>query len=154
MTDNALEEAVFDRVAAKLDADPKNDAAVFRRLPKGEQMIVATFELEGEVNNGGFVQYYWNRTGRFSQAAAEGFHLIKAVRIAKLVDRANQLWAKDKSIIEHYKRKGTNEAFAESYKHTGLTKLDDEFFQVEKTENVTKLRAAYIRSHLTDFVDK
>jgi hypothetical protein len=154
MTDSDLEEAVLNGIDARFSGDAKRDALMHRRLTRGEKMVVATFECEGEVNNGGFVQYYWNGYGQSAQAAADGFRLIKAGRLANLVNRAIRIWAKDKQKLLAFKRQGTNEAFAESYKHTDLTKLDDKFYDIEKIENVTKLRAAYIRTHLDEFLGR
>jgi hypothetical protein len=154
MNDADLEMTIAEHIEGGLSSDHQTRDRQIRRMSKGQLMVLSTFEMEAEVNNGGFVQYYWNTDGELSNAAANGFKLIKAMKIAKLVNQANALWKSERQKVLAYKNKGTNEAFTESYKHTELTKLDDKFYEIEKVENVTKLRVAYIRAHLAEFVGK
>jgi Domain of unknown function (DUF4375) len=46
------------------------------------------WDIEAQVNNGGFHQYVWNSTGRFAPQAPEALRSIGAQAIAGITDRA------------------------------------------------------------------
>ena len=52
--------------------------------------------------------------------------------------------------MQKYKDRDTLEAFSESYEHTKLNQLDDEFYDL--AEDLSALRIKYIRAHLREFV--
>jgi hypothetical protein len=61
----------------------------FSDLSEVDQILVAIWELEGEVNKGGFVQYYYNYSGNTAYYAPIALRRIGAKRMADIVDEAN-----------------------------------------------------------------
>ena len=74
-----------------------SDAAVsqyikegFSSLSEQEQMLVAIWGLEGDVNNGGFDQYYFNSYGNYADRVIGYLKSIGAPNMARIVERANE----------------------------------------------------------------
>jgi len=151
MSDVDLEIAVFELLLKKYPVFGAEDAARFRRMNQGQQMLVATMECENEVNNGGFVQYYWNGEGYFAKAAVKGFRLIGATRHAKIVEAAIAVHSKEAPRLDRLKRIDTKQSFSDAYKESKLNDLDQQYYKTDAGENVAKLHAQYIRAHLKDF---
>jgi len=61
-------------------------------LSPPEQVFVTIWELEAEVNNGGFTQYYTNSAGDHAERAAQSLETIGAPSMAGIVRRANALF--------------------------------------------------------------
>lgn len=67
----------------------------FDALPKRDRVLIAIWALEGDVNNGGFDQYYFNSSGDTAFFAATALELIGATRAATIVRRANAHFGSD-----------------------------------------------------------
>jgi hypothetical protein len=130
----------------------EQEREIVTRLSKGFQMVHSTLEVEAEVANGGFNQYFWNSSGRFAAEALAGYKLVGATRHAELVEKAIAIYSRERPKQEQFKRKGTVQAFSESYEHTALNALDDPFYALDKTEKISPLRIKYIRDHPAEFV--
>jgi hypothetical protein len=83
--DDKLEEAVFDYALTRLGGDFEREAEILATLPPGVRALYLTWQVEGEVNNGGFNQYYWNTDDRFSEQAVEAFEFFSATKHARLL---------------------------------------------------------------------
>src|SRR5262249_19147060 len=86
-SDTELEEMIFAAMRSALRGK-ENEDAVIADWSAGLQMLNWTSELEAEVNNGGFHQYFWNTQGKHANAALRGFQVISAVKHADLMQRA------------------------------------------------------------------
>ena len=76
--------ALIPRVAGTVD----EQYATTKSWTKGLQMLWATQLVDDEVNNGGFNQYFFNRSGQWAMEAIEGFRLIGVVERAEIVKAA------------------------------------------------------------------
>ncbi len=155
LKDADLEQAAYDRTAAKVNADPQQEQRLFAALNTSQKMVLATYGCEAEVNNGGFHQYFWNSEGRHAQAALDGYRLIGASRHAALVKRAIATARAEEARMNRLRagagKDDFDKRFAESEEHSALNALDDPFYKAEAAEPVTALRASYIRKHIRDF---
>jgi len=61
----------------------------FSELSPSERVFILIWELETEVNNGGFNQFFFNSAGDRASATAVALRTIGAERAATIVDRAN-----------------------------------------------------------------
>src|SRR5689334_12710121 len=62
--DRELEQAIVDHVLdVKVRGNFEHAVDVISGLSAGFRMVYATCVLEGEVNNGGFNQFFWNSSG-------------------------------------------------------------------------------------------
>ena len=79
--------------------------------------------------------------------------MVGALKFADLTTRANDIFKKEnKKITKH--QDGTLEGFSKSYEDNPLNKFDDEFYDLEKSENLQKLQVDFIRKNKAQFVDK
>jgi hypothetical protein len=60
----------------------------FERMSPGEQAAYCVDELEREVNNGGFEQFFLNSSGDYARPVVDALQRIGATQAAQLVDRA------------------------------------------------------------------
>ena len=146
--DADVEEAVLDYVSSKIGNDYEHEVAIVAKLPTGAQALYITSLVDGEVNNGGFNQFYWNSSGRFTDQAAEAFEFFSAHEHAALMREANSVRAMEAEKMKKYKDRASLEAFSESYKESQLGPLDEKYFELK--EDLNKLRITKIRS-MPDF---
>lgn len=59
-----------------------------RRLSDAERVIYVVYTLEGEVNNGGFAQYFYNSSGDFGYELEAAFQKIGASETAAICAKA------------------------------------------------------------------
>ena len=142
--DDKVEQAIFDYAASKLEGHYDDEVNIVSRLPLGVRALYVTWEVEAEVNNGGFHQYYWNTADRYSTQAVEGFEFFGAEKHAALMRMANSIRAKEIDTSAKFRREDTAEAFSESSKASHLGPLDDQFYGLD--ENLSVLRVAKIRA--------
>ncbi len=119
--DEEVEWLIVER-ASSLMGDRYGPEAL-KGLPQGVRAVYATWELEGQVNNGGFDQYFLNTEGALAEEAITGYRLFGAYESVSLIEQA----------------------LAEQHDSAALAQLDDRFFELE--EPVQELRIRYIRSH-------
>ncbi len=58
------------------------------KLNEHERVFFVTQLLEGEVNNGGFSQFFYNSSGNSSNEIVDSFTKIGALKIAKICEKA------------------------------------------------------------------
>ena len=150
--DADVEQAVFDYVTARIGDDHEHEVAIVATLPVGAQALYITWLVDGEVNNGGFNQFYRNSAGVYADQAAEAFEFFSAHEHAALVREANSVRALEAGELQKYKDRGSLEAFSESYKHSRLGPVDDKYFALE--EDLNTLRIAKIRAMPEFFSEK
>jgi hypothetical protein len=152
LPDEKLEGAVVDHIRSKLDHNYEREYEIVTSLSKGFQIVHATWMVEGEVNNGGFNQYFWNSSGKFQAEALEGYKLLGATEHEKLMAEAIKVHKSIENKLKVQQDKGTIQAFSDSYKDNPLNKLDDQFYGLK--EDASALRIKYIRGNLDLFVSR
>ncbi len=150
-TDADLPQIVFDNIYAIIGKSGKAEFDAVQRLSQGQQAFFAVWCVEGDVNNGGFNQYYFNSGGAYAELAADGFSLIGASRYAVLMWKANTLFLSIREELEKY-NDGTLERFSESYTDNPLNDLDDQFYDLDKIEDLHKLKVDYVRANIEQFI--
>jgi hypothetical protein len=151
--DNNLMWAVFSNLSNKISKDYEKEYKTVMSWNKSQQAIYITWLLEGEVNNGGFNQFYSNSSGQFYKEAPDALKHIGANRFAELTNEANNVFEKDNLKITK-DQDGTIEGFSKSYENNPLNDFDTKFYDLYKNENLEKIEIDYIRKHKTDFIDK
>ena len=74
------------------DACSRYNGENFASLNERDQVLVAIWGVEAEVNNGGFDQYYFNGAGDQALYVPTALRAIGAHRMAEIVERANTLF--------------------------------------------------------------
>jgi len=148
--DDKLEQVILYNIAARI-ADDGDELGIVKSLTPGQRAIYVTMIVEGEVDNGGFNQFYYNPSGQFAGMMEDAFKIIEAHQYADLARQANTIYAGIKEDLEKY-RNGTTESFSESYDNNPLNDLDDKFYSLDEDGTLSKLRVKYIRSNIKEFV--
>ena len=115
----------------------------FQELSKPEQVFVCVWELEAQVNNGGFEQYFHNSSGDNAQSVVAALQSIGANLTAGIVERAIGVFGSNGPSPDESQRQAVVENLSEEQKEV-WNKLDAEFFRYPN--NLTEL--------LHDFVMK
>lgn len=152
-SDNNLLLAVFDNLSEQQPEDYEKEYQTAMSWNKPRQAIYMIWLLETEVNNGGFNQFYANSSGQFYKHLPEALKLVGADKFADLTKRANDIYEKENAKITKH-QDGTIEGFSKSYEDNPLSKFDDEFFEIYKSEDLQQIQVDFIRKHKTEFIDK
>lgn len=149
--DDRLEMAIIDYITdIRLKENYKEEYHITKTLSKGMQYIYITWELDGEVNNGGFIQYFYNSSGVFAGDLIEALHNIKAFKTEKIAAEAITVYNKERTLHEKVKKDGSIESFISSYGESELGRLDELFYK--SGEDLSILRISYIRSNPEQFI--
>jgi hypothetical protein len=105
--------------------------------------------LEGEVNNGGFNQYFFNSSSDYSLEALQGYRRYNATEHARVVRAAIEIFHQERWFHHRIRLRRSLESFFESYQYTKLGAVDAEFYDLD--EEIAALRAAFIRANLDQF---
>jgi hypothetical protein len=117
----------------------------FDRLSRPEQVFLCIWELEAEVNNGGFHQYYFNDGGDHAADAVEALETIGAARTAALVTRANRLFGLSGLSRDRNKRQQQLKALSETNR-AAMEEIDGQFYRYE--EDLTTLLSAFVSQNM------
>ncbi|WP_237229214.1 DMP19 family protein [Rubinisphaera sp. JC750] len=128
--------------------------AAFERLAKSgyaeldlvDRVLICVWSLEGEVNNGGFDQYYFNTSGDWAFDTPNALLAIGATHTAKIVRRANALFGNSGPSSDSTVRQQQLDALGESAQ-AELDSLDGEFYRYD--DDLSTLLAAYVAKHKT-----
>lgn len=151
--DDQLVQTIYDNIETNFEEGEQYTMDKITKLTKGQQAIFSVWWVEAEVNNGGFNQFFFNSSGQLGPMAEDGFELLNATKFGDLMRRANSIFAENKERLEEYDD-GTMESFSESYKDNLLNALDDEFYELYKSEPLNELQIDYIRNHLSEFTQE
>lgn len=150
------DEELYCELLSRLDAtiskgdDVETQDRIIKQLPKTLQMLFAMAQLEMEVDNGGFLQYFWNTNGEYVKKALAGFALIGAEEHANLVRKAVETYAQEKPRKETLTKRGALKAFQEAAEESCYEAFDDEYYEL--SDELEKIRATYFREHITEFL--
>lgn len=124
--------------------DKSKDDKDFESLNSIEKNILYIEMLEGQVNNGGFDQYFFNSSGEYAHETLIALKEIKALLMADILDRAISVFPalpipKDTEQRREY-MKDIPESISETWE-----KLDDEFYKY--SENLAGLVINYVKTN-------
>lgn len=116
----------------------------FHDLSRPEQVFRAVWELEGDVNNGGFHQYFFNSSGDTAFAVVDALEAIGAEQAARIVARASGIFPGSAPPRDREERQALLASFGPE-QEAALARLDEEFFGYP--DNLTELLHAYVKMH-------
>ncbi|MBI3134972.1 MAG: DMP19 family protein [Bacteroidetes bacterium] len=143
---------VFDYLLEKMPEDYEKEYETVLSFSKEQQAFYVIFILDGEVNNGGFNQYYYNSSGQFASITPDAFELIGAPKHAELMRRANTIYERENQNITD-KQDGTMKGFMDSYENNPLDEFDEEYYSLAESINLDKLLAEFVRKNKTAFIN-
>lgn len=136
-TDDATME-VLEYLSDKYDNDPSS-------LNQYEKNLLNIFELEAEVNNGGFEQYFYNSAGSNTKETLHALEEIKASNTKLLLEKAIKVFPGGKVEKDHEKRQDIIDELPEDCQDK-WNELDDDFYQYE--DDIASLVIDYIKKNL------
>ena len=119
----------------------------FEKLSEPEQVFRTIWELEADVNNGGFAQYYLNSSGDTAWFAPAALEQIGAKQASQIVAKANALFPSSTPPAARRKR------------IKQLDKIDEDLFEpfddqfMSYPDNLTDLLHAYVVSHRDEIAE-
>jgi hypothetical protein len=115
----------------------------FHEQSQEQQVFSAIWELEGQVNNGGFAQYFTSADGYTANFAAVALQRIGANKCANIVARALRTVTSGPLPDGQTTREQIIDNLNQ-HAHQNLESLDQEFFTYP--DNLTELLFEYVRS--------
>ena len=135
--------------------EKSNYGEEFSKLNEYEKVFLVMDELDMEVNNGGFDQFFDNTDGHYNDILVSSAEAIKAYDIAKICRKALAIYAKNvdaESVIEKRAYHDSME-YMQIYKYDpifpDLNKCDDAFYASE--DSITGLSVQYAKENKEQF---
>lgn len=116
----------------------------FESLNSIEKNILYIEMLEGQVNNGGFDQYFFNSSGEYAHETLIALKEIKAPKMAEILNRAITVFPTSPIPKDTEQRRKYMEDVPENISET-WGKLDDEFYKYP--ENLAGLVIEYVKAN-------
>ncbi|MBC7819974.1 MAG: DUF4375 domain-containing protein [Planctomycetaceae bacterium] len=133
-----------------LTTDGEYDAIA--KLSPGHQMIYAISQLEAEVNNGGFHQYFWNTRGKFIFMVVEGYRQLRHEQNLRLALKSIESFFGEEAEQANFQTDRLDELldkYQEARENSRLPDLDKEPLASCEDELI-----AYAQAHLSEFVTR
>jgi hypothetical protein len=160
--DQDLGEAIMDYVSNKIDDHGDRAYEIVTSLPKPIQWVYAMFRMNGEIDGimfkmqnevdfDGFQHLLTCDSWRFASLAEEGYRLVGARKRAAVMKHAIAVIAREKAKAGSGATPSKEECEDGNAAFAALSK---EFYEADRTENMYRLIARYIRQHPEQFVAK
>jgi hypothetical protein len=125
----------------------------FEKLAPGPRALFATEQLDQQVCNGGFAQFFWNASGRYAPSAVEGLALLGAPRRQAIVQQAMDAFVAGGGPAQ--RAVGRDDAFTGFGRfRDGLdfSGLDTSYYGLRAVEPLRERQVAYVRAHVDEFI--
>jgi Domain of unknown function (DUF4375) len=116
----------------------------FETLTPEERVFRAIWDLEAEVNNGGFNQYFFNSAGDNAQKAAAALRVVGTSTTAGVAENAIGVFGQNGPSADRYSRQEQLESLTES-QLSRLEELDQQFYRYP--DNLTELLYSYVEQN-------
>jgi len=117
----------------------------YKDLSAPERVFLVIWELESEVNNGGFQQYFHNSSGALAPHAVDALKTLGATATADIVQRALDTVIKTITSWSDDAHRQTQVNQLSSETRQILEELDQEYYA--RPENLTPLLYKYVADH-------
>ncbi len=113
-------------------------------LSHAEQVFACVWQLEAEINNGGFDQFYSNSAGDFAIETVNALEEIGAAHTAEIVGRVNALFDSVTPPRDREEREEALEGIRVDHEDD-LEELDNVFYEYK--DNLSDLLNAFVIKH-------
>jgi hypothetical protein len=137
---------VLERIDVELGSPLAGDPRL-ARLNKGQRALNALFEVDAEVQDGGFSQFYFNSSGSFAEDVPAAARAIGADRYARLAEAANRVLMGGQTFAVP-RESSPRVARLEGLPEEAFARLDDAWSNPPAGEHgLDVLAARYVRAH-------
>lgn len=120
-----------------------------RNLSDPERFFLIVQLCENEVNNGGFVQFFDNFSGKFANEVVDAFRAIGAPRVAEICATALSVFGSELPLDWKERRKYLDTFNDDEEIDLILNECDESFYRHE--EDLNALNYAYVLKNKADF---
>ena len=108
----------------------EKEPELVKRLSPGQKALYFWWYLDGQVTNGGFVQFYYNGYDVYVPAIVEGLEYIGDKKMASLMKLAHKVYLDNKKLVDTARKQ---DVFGgDLYDQLdGLSDLDDKYYEIE-----------------------
>lgn len=117
-------------------------------LNNSQKVLWIIENLEREINNGGFNQFYWNSSGNYANETIDALILIEAYKTAEIVKKANSEFKNGSVPKDRAERQNELELIEENAEEN-WNNLDSEFY--EYNDDLTELLITFVINNKSDF---
>jgi Domain of unknown function (DUF4375) len=154
--DKDVDQQIMDCIEYRLSELSYDTNRLLNNLSPAAGYLYLTWLVEGEVNNGGFNQYFWNGYGDYANEAVKAFEYFGAVEHTKVMCLAIKIRNKENILMSFLKLLsiliGKIKAFSYSCQISKLDPIDDLFYELK--EDLSSLRLQKIRHSPESFIIK
>lgn len=118
------------------------------RLNESQKILLIVENLEREINNGGFHQFYWNSSGDYANETINALIRIGANKTAEIVKKANSEF-KNGSVPKDRAERQNELELIEEKAEENWNKCDSEFYEYQ--DDLTELLIAFVIKNKLDF---
>ncbi|AWA31038.1 hypothetical protein HYN48_13625 [Flavobacterium magnum] len=130
-------------------ADKESEKELSKRFSPGQKALYFFWYLDGEVTNGGFIQFYWNENRRYLPAILKGLKLIGDQQMVSLVENADKIYSKNR---EKFEAGNSQEDFEKLYNELSeFEDLDLKYFEMH--DNTMSLIEKYAKQNTNEFLN-
>ena len=140
-----LSYAVYDHLVDVVDLD--HEEAALARMTPGQRALYALASVDGEIQNGGFSQLFFNATGSLTDEAIDGARLFGARGYEGLLRGASRLFAGGR-VPEGFERRNRE---LDRISEAALVRLDDAWFAAYDRDPLDRYYGRCIRRHPAEF---
>lgn len=136
---------IYDNVYSKVNPEVWPN---YTSLKISERYVALILDFEGQINNGGFDQYYFNSHGDNAAETVIALRAIGANNVAKMLEESFTIFPNSKPSPIRDIRQSQLENIG-SLGDKKLSELDDQFY--EYPDNISALLNRYIVSNKSQF---
>lgn len=117
-------------------------------LSENEKLFVYIENLEREINNGGFNQYFFNLSGNHAQETVQALKKIKANKTATLLEKAIEQFPDSNVPSDRIERQEIMEKVEDKADEV-WDELDNSFYKYE--DDIAELLLDFVKNNIDDF---
>lgn len=147
----AEEDATAFAIALSNLVFPRYDRDGFASLTPAEQVALCVDDLEREINNGGFDQFFWNSSGDHAHETVRALEAIGALQAAQIVREAIACFPDATVPADRERRTGVvMRKLPQPVRETWFA-LDGRFYGYP--DDLAGLMRRYVQAHRAEFRD-
>jgi len=127
-----------------------DEIRVVKRFSPGQKALHFIWYMDGQVTNGGFIQFYLNDYGKYIPAIIEGLTLIGDSQMIALVNKADSLYLEQKQLFDYQQERIEKEGWGNLYEDLkGFDLLDEQYYNSHA--QMMSLLEKFARNNMDDF---